>query len=1154
MSGKVMEVGKVYAEVVADTSGFDQRIDQAGRKWHAFMNALNKGANGVLATSAGMTTAATSLLTSVTRTGLAYNSLQQNSRAALKSIMGGAQAANAQMDKLDEFARTSPFSKDVFIQAQQTMLGFGIQAEKVLPTLDAIQQAVAAVGGSSNDVGDLAYVLAQISSAGKVTATDLMQLGQRGVDAASMIGDQMGITSGQVREMITAGKISANDFIDLVTTGMATRFAGATANIKAQWTGAADRIKAATRDIGAEIGRVFIDPHGGGALVGWGNQWANVLRSVQAQVKTAMPYIEQRLALPFQTVTLSLERMNNAVQSIDMGRVFDRMGQLREYGPLFAGLAGATAAWSGSLLSTIPIIGSFIPAINPLVGGLGALLIAFPRTRESIKAFADQLRGFMPRLESIGVKVADIAMALVDRLAPAFDAVLRASGDLIGVGLSFADSLLTVVRAITPLVSAAGFLVEAFAKLPTPILAAIVAFRPMASMLSSITKGFSSAAGALSTLALNMSAMGGLETRTSKAMFAVASSTEKAGKRATGLAGKLGALTGIFSPLGLAVGGVSLAFAGFAFAMEEAEARQERVKDSAAGLVETLDQVSGAATRATQSQIAANLEKTVDAGVFKQLQLDAETVADAITGSDAATQKVAAALEARGKQLTAYGTGSGVGAMMETDTPAARELTRAIDEQRDALAGATDAQRENREATERSKMTAEGYVATLKDQKAAQDAIARATMSAVELEGQHAEIVGRAAEALAKYGQQQATSSGYFDANTEAGRAFNKVLNDQAETALRLVESQRKMGKGGAELRATMEAQRNSFIETAVSLGNTSEQAAKLADALGLIPSKVQTDAELHTQSVMDTVKDLKVKIDRIKGTVEIDGDPYPAETKLRDLGFQIDEKTGTVTINGNKYPADLTLEALVLSMNTSEGTVTINGQDIPAKDVLDAYMRAVANSEEFVKINGKDYKAEEVRTALLARVSNNPAWLRILADASDVYNWLGANSGKNLGEAYFNIIKQVQTVDIGSRVAHKNGYAWAQADGGLLEFYARGGIREQHIAQIGRRGDIRVWNEDEAGGEAYIPMSPHKRGRSTRILDEVARRFGYMLIPTYGKAYADGGMNNPPPAPTPTIGGPVRLVVGDREFTAYLEEVADRRVLVGEERSHRWR
>ncbi|MUP49136.1 hypothetical protein C3L57_08060, partial [Veillonellaceae bacterium M2-8] len=99
-----------------------------------------------------------------------------------------------------------------------------MDAKKVIPVLDAIQNAVAATGGSSQQLGEITYVLAQIQAAGKITATDLMQLGQRGVDAATLIGSQMGKTGSEIRRDITNGTLSASDALDALTKGMQAKF------------------------------------------------------------------------------------------------------------------------------------------------------------------------------------------------------------------------------------------------------------------------------------------------------------------------------------------------------------------------------------------------------------------------------------------------------------------------------------------------------------------------------------------------------------------------------------------------------------------------------------------------------------------------------------------------------------------------------------------------------------------------------------------------------------------------------------------------------------------------------------------------------------------------------------------------------------------
>ena len=73
------------------------------------------------------------------------------------------------------------------------------------------------------------------------------------------------------------------------------------------------------------------------------------------------------------------------------------------------------------------------------------------------------------------------------------------------------------------------------------------------------------------------------------------------------------------------------------------------------------------------------------------------------------------------------------------------------------------------------------------------------------------------------------------------------------------------------------------------------------------------------------------------------------------------------------------------------------------------------------------------------------------------------------------------------------------------VKAFANGGI-ENHVAQIARPSSVyRVWAEPETGGEAYIPLSVSKRNRSTQILEQVARQFGYQL--TRPQTFADGGV-----------------------------------------------
>jgi hypothetical protein len=91
-------------------------------------------------------------------------------------------------------------------------------------------------------------------------------------------------------------------------------------------------------------------------------------------------------------------------------------------------------------------------------------------------------------------------------------------------------------------------------------------------------------------------------------------------------------------------------------------------------------------------------------------------------------------------------------------------------------------------------------------------------------------------------------------------------------------------------------------------------------------------------------------------------------------------------------------------------------------------------------------------------------------------------------------------------------------ADGGM--HFANGGMRENHVAQIARAGDTRVWAEPETGGESYIPLSPAKRSTSVPVLAETAARMGFDLVPSSAQRFADGGLTSGSASPA----GPIEL------------------------------
>lgn len=362
-----------------------------------FMQAVADNPAGVQKTGGALLaigTGITSIGIAAAKTGIEYNSLQQTSRAALKTMLGSAEGVNAQMAELDKFAKTSPFSKGTFITAQQQMLAFGIESKKVVPYLSAINDATAAAGGNSQQLGEVAFVMAQISAAGKITGQDLIQFGQRGINAAELIGSQMGKTGSQIREDITAGALGADQALDALAAGMSEEFAGASANVKDTFMGAMDRMGSAWRDFGAELASPLVNAEGGGILVDLANNAADLVREYEAlpgPAKTATSVIVGTTAA---AALLSGGLLVLAPRILATKVALDRLsasgsrvpGVMKAAGKAF-GVAAAVFAAAG-VANWASELGMSTPAIDDITGALGRLAAA-GTTEDVTSAFAN---------------------------------------------------------------------------------------------------------------------------------------------------------------------------------------------------------------------------------------------------------------------------------------------------------------------------------------------------------------------------------------------------------------------------------------------------------------------------------------------------------------------------------------------------------------------------------------------------------------------------------------------------------------------------------------------------------------------------------------------------------------------------------------------
>lgn len=131
---------------------------------------------------------------------------QEMQRTSFEVLLGGEEAAETMMKEVSEYAKKTPYKKLGLGDATKTMLGFGIAQEKIMPSLKAIGDVAM---GDANKMTSLTLAYAQMSSTGKLTGQDLLQMINAGFNPLNEISKKTGKSIGELKEDMAKGAISS---------------------------------------------------------------------------------------------------------------------------------------------------------------------------------------------------------------------------------------------------------------------------------------------------------------------------------------------------------------------------------------------------------------------------------------------------------------------------------------------------------------------------------------------------------------------------------------------------------------------------------------------------------------------------------------------------------------------------------------------------------------------------------------------------------------------------------------------------------------------------------------------------------------------------------------------------------------------------------
>jgi tape measure domain-containing protein len=130
----------------------------------------------------------------------------ETTKAKFEVLLGSAERAKLMIAEISKFANETPYGSEELQKSAETMLGFGISADKIMPSLKMLGDIAM---GDKQKLQSLTLAFSQASSAGKLMGQDLLQMINAGFNPLNEMSKQTGKSIAQLKDEMSKGLISA---------------------------------------------------------------------------------------------------------------------------------------------------------------------------------------------------------------------------------------------------------------------------------------------------------------------------------------------------------------------------------------------------------------------------------------------------------------------------------------------------------------------------------------------------------------------------------------------------------------------------------------------------------------------------------------------------------------------------------------------------------------------------------------------------------------------------------------------------------------------------------------------------------------------------------------------------------------------------------
>lgn len=168
--------------------------------------------------------------TEMLSTGSAIAAQRETDQISFNTLFGSEDIASKFLSDLRTTAARTPFEYNDLTGMSKILNTYGYDENHILPTLEIIGDAGAALGMAAQDMNEVSTAIGRMNASGKTTLEYINPLQERGVDAVGALANHYEVSKGDIYEMISDGEIAGEEAARVILRSMSDSFAGAMQN------------------------------------------------------------------------------------------------------------------------------------------------------------------------------------------------------------------------------------------------------------------------------------------------------------------------------------------------------------------------------------------------------------------------------------------------------------------------------------------------------------------------------------------------------------------------------------------------------------------------------------------------------------------------------------------------------------------------------------------------------------------------------------------------------------------------------------------------------------------------------------------------------------------------------------------------------------